>query len=89
MAPALDEGKMIKKKTKTKHTVLWHLLCLAGEWMGHHWQDPGGACSYAEEHKARGNCLSDRGSSGGGLSTSRAGKLFFPSRVVLKGSPVF
>lgn len=53
------------------------LLCLAGEWTGHYWQDTGGAGSNAEEHKARGNCLSDRGSSGGGLSTSRTGKLYF------------
>lgn len=51
------------------------LLCLVGEWTGHHQQDPGGAGGHAEEHQAGGVRLSGRGSSGRGLSTSRAGKL--------------
>lgn len=67
------------------------LLCLVGEWTGHHWQDPRRACSYAEEHKAGGNGLSDCGSSGGGLSTSRAGKpcVFFFLKSDIETIPCF
>lgn len=68
------EGKMMKDSRTHRCDVLCS-LCLIGEWTGHHWQDPGRACGYAEEHKTRGNCQSDCGSSGGGLSTSRAGKV--------------
>lgn len=68
MTPVLGEGHMMKDN----HTDMTSsfLLCLVGEWTGHHRQDPRRACGYAEEHKARGNCLSIGGSSGGGLSTS-------------------
>lgn len=81
----LGEGNLINLlkavilRDMTSSVLLW----LVGEWTGHHWQDPGRACSYAEEHKARGDCLSDCGSSGGGLSTSRAGKLVILSRRVI------